>query len=175
MLAGDAEREQKLRGGEPGGTGAGEGHPHVADVLADQLQRVAQRRAGDDRRAVLVVVHHRDVEPALALRLDVEALRRADVLEVDAAERRREGDDDVDEPSRVLLVDLEVERVEVREALEQDRLALHDRLRRRRTDAAEPEHGGPVADHSDEMAHAGVGVGRVGVVADGQRRLGDAG
>ena len=41
---------------------------------------------GDDRGAVLVVVKHRDVEQLAQPLLDDEALRRADVLEIDAAE-----------------------------------------------------------------------------------------
>ena len=51
-------------------------------------QRVDQRGEHDDRGAVLVVVEDRDVERLLEALLDLEAARRGDVLEVDAAEGR---------------------------------------------------------------------------------------
>ncbi len=46
---------------------------------------------------MLVVVEDRDVEPRLEPVLDLEAARRGDVLEVDAAEGRREPDDGLDD------------------------------------------------------------------------------
>ena len=55
-----------------------------------QLERVEQRGAGDDRGAVLVVVEDRDVHLRDQPLFDLEALRRVDVLEVDAAEGRLE-------------------------------------------------------------------------------------
>ena len=81
----------------------------LADVLADDAQAVEDRRADDDRGAVLVVVEDRDLHALAQLPLDVEALRRLDVLEVDAAEGRLERGDDVDQLVRVALVDLDVE------------------------------------------------------------------
>ena len=62
--------------------------PHVGELLADDAQRVGERRQHDDRRAVLVVVEHRDVEQLAQPGLDLEAARRGDVLEVDPAEDR---------------------------------------------------------------------------------------
>ena len=53
--------------------------------------------ADDDRGAVLVVVEDRDLHALAQLALDVEAVRRLDVLEVDAAEGRLERGDDVDQ------------------------------------------------------------------------------
>ena len=88
---------------------------------------------------------------ALQPLLDLEAFRRLDVLEVDAAEGRLERGDHVDELVDVLLVDLDVEDVDAGELLEQDRLALHHRLGGERADVAEAEHGGAVGDHGDEI------------------------
>ncbi len=90
------------------------------------------------------------------LALDVEALRRLDVLEIDATERRLERGDDLDELVRIALVDLDVEDIDAGELLEQHGLAFHDRLRRQRADRAEPEHGGAVGDHADQIAARGV-------------------
>src|SRR5207249_2153129 len=67
-----------------------EHHLDRAGVLVHQLQRVQQRRARDDRRAVLVVVEHRDRQRLAQRLLDVETVGGADVLEVDAAHGRLE-------------------------------------------------------------------------------------
>ena len=65
--------------------------------LADHAQGVQERRENDDRGSVLVVVEHRDVEFLAQPPFDLDAAQRGDVLQVDAAERRRgrldEGDD----------------------------------------------------------------------------------
>ena len=79
-------------------------------------------------RSVLVVVEDGDLHPRLELLLDVEALGRLDVLEVDAAERGLEAGDALDELVGVLLVDLDVEDVDVGEPLEEDGLSFHDGL-----------------------------------------------
>ena len=109
------------------------------------------RRADDDRRAVLVVVEDRDAHARLQPLLDLEAFRRLDVLEVDAAEGRLERRDHVDELVDVLLGDLDIEDVDAGELLEQDRLAFHHGLGGERADIAEAEHGGAVGDHGDEV------------------------
>ena len=85
--------------------------------------------------------------PLAQLLLDVEALRRLDVLEVDAAEGRLERGDDVDQLVRVVLGDLDVEDVDAGELLEQDALAFHHRLGGERADGAQAQHGGAVGDH----------------------------
>jgi len=110
------------------------------------------RAFDDDRRAVLVVVEHGDLHPLAALALDVEALGRLDVLEVDSAEGRLERNDHVDELVRIAFVQLDVVAVEAGEFLEQHGLALHHRLGRKRTDRAETQHGRTVGDDRDEIA-----------------------
>ena len=110
----------------------------------------------DDRGAVLVVMEDRDVHQLAQALLDDEAFRRLDVLEVDAAEGRAEIAHAVDELVRVLGVDLEVDGVDVGEALEQHRLAFHHRLGGERAEIAEAEDRGAVGDHRDEVALGGV-------------------
>ena len=107
---------------------------------------------GDDRGAVLVVVEDRDVHQLAQALLDDEALGRLDVLEIDAAERRAEISHRVDEFVRVLRADLEVDRIDVGEALEQHRLAFHHRLGGERAEIAEAEDRGAVGDHGDHVA-----------------------
>ncbi len=65
--------------------------------------------------------------------------------------------------------------VDVGEAFEQDRLALHHRLGGERAEIAEAEDGGAVGDDRDEIALGGIiiGFGRIG--GDGADRHRDAG
>ena len=170
----DAERDEEVDAGDRRGAGAGHHQPEVGQRLAGEFGGVEQAGAGDDRGAVLVVVEHRDRQPGPQLLLDVEAGRRADVLEVDAAEGRLEGGDDVDQAIDVLLGDLEIEHVDVGELLEQAGLALHHRLAGGRADVAQAEHGGAVRDHRDQIAARGVLPRRVGVAGDLEARLGHA-
>ena len=113
VLAPRPELEVELGAGERGRAGAGEDDAHLLDLLAGHRQGVEQRGAGDDRRAVLVVVEDRDVHLRLEAALDLEALGGADVLQVDAAEGRLEELDGADELLRVGGVDLDVEDVDV--------------------------------------------------------------
>ena len=112
---------------------------------------------------MLIVVEDRNVHPLPELALDLEALGRLDVLEVDGAEGGLEAGDDIDQLVGVALVDLDVEGVDAGEFLEQHRLAFHHRLRGQRADGAEAEHGGAVGDDGDEVGAHGqcVDLGRV--------------
>ncbi len=88
--------------------------------------------------------------------LDLEALRRLDVLEIDAAEGGLQRCHGVDEAGDVRLGHLDVEDVDVGELLEEHRLALHHRLGGQRPDVAQPQHSRAVGDDAHE-----IGAGRV--------------
>ena len=118
---------------------------------------------------------HRNLHALAQRLLDVEALRRLDVFEVDAAEGRLQRRHDLDQLVRVLLVDFDVEDIDAGELLEQHGLAFHHRLGRERTDVAEPEHGGAVGDDGDQIAAGGVAVGIDRIVDDFLAGGGDAG
>ena len=130
--------------------------------------------ADDDRGAVLVVVEDRDVHQLAQALLDDEALRRLDVLEVDAAEGRPEIAHAVDELVDVLGVDFEVDAVDVGEALEEDGLAFHHRLAGQRPDVAQAQHGGAVGDDGHQVALDRVVVGGGGILLDREAGGGDA-
>ena len=115
--------------------------------------------AGDDRRAVLVIVEDRDVHDLLQLFLDVEALGPLDVLEVDAAEGRLENLDGADDLVGILGVQLDVEDVDVGKALEEDPFAFHHRFAGERADVAQAENGGAVGDDGDQVPLGGVLIG----------------
>ena len=156
VLEPGAERDQQVEAGEGGRAGARGDDLDVVDLLAGELQPVEHRRGDDDRGAVLVVMEDRNAHARLELLLDLEALRRLDVLEVDAAEGRLERRDRFDHALDLGRVDLDVEDVDAGEFLEQHRLAFHDRLGGERADIAEAEHGRAVGDDGDKVGAAGI-------------------
>ncbi len=170
-----AQRHHHVQAGNRRRTGAAHRHFHVANLLAHQFQPVEQGGRGDDGRAVLVVMEHRDVHALAQLGLDVEALGRFDVFQVDAAQRRLQRGDDVDQLVGVALVQLDVEHVDAGELLEQAALALHHRLAGQRADVAQAQHGRAVGDHADQIAARGVfgRLARVGL--DVEAGIGHAG
>ena len=107
--------------------------------------------------------------------LDLEAARRGDVLEVDAAEAGRHQLDRAHDLVGVGRVEADRERVDAGELLEQAALALHHRHRRARADVAEAEHRGAVGDDRDGVALDRVLERLVGVVGDRQADARDAG
>src|ERR1700682_2016706 len=91
---------------------------------------------------MLVVVEYRDLHALLELRLDLEALRPLDVLQIDAAKGRLQRCNRLDHALDGVGGDFDVEHVDAGELLEQDRLALHDRLGGQWADIAKAEDGG---------------------------------
>ena len=119
-LAG-AGLQQQVHDRRAGRAAAGDDDLHVAELLVHDPQRVGQRGQRDDRRAVLVVVEDRDVELLAQPRLDLEAARRGDVLEVDAAEAGGDQLDGAHDLVDVLGVEADRPGVDVGEPLEQRR------------------------------------------------------
>ncbi|GAA2780562.1 hypothetical protein GCM10020219_060120 [Nonomuraea dietziae] len=167
--------QQQAQDGGAGRAGARHRDADVLDALVDHAQGVGQGGEHADRGAVLVVVEDGDVEQVSEPGLDLEAARRGDVLQVDAAEAGRDGADDGDDLVDVLGVEADGPRVDAGEALEQRRLALHDRQRGGGADVAEAEDGRAVGDHGDAVALDGEAAGVLGVAGDGHGDAGDAG
>ncbi len=124
---------------------------------------------------MLVVVEYGNVEHLAQALLDDETLRRLDVLEVDAAEGEPHRLHRIDEFVRILGTHFDVEGIDVGEALEENGLAFHHRLRGERAEIAETENGGAVRDHADEVALCGVVEGAARVFGNGEHGYGDAG
>ncbi len=175
VLRFNAEGDVEIRTGDPGGAGAREDHLDVLDFFLCDFEGVEEGGAGDDGGAVLVVVKDRDVAALLERLLDLEALRCADVLEVDAAQGRRQHLAEADDLFGVLGVDLDIENVDVGKAFEEHALALHHRFARHGADVAETEDGGAVGDHRHKIAFVGVFVDQLWVAGDLETGLGDAG
>jgi hypothetical protein len=165
----------QLQRGDARRAGAVQHHLHVLRSLAGDVAGVDQAGGADDRRAVLVVVEHRDVEQLLQLGLDAEALGALDVLQIDAAEGDADVLDHRDDLVGVLGADLDVDGVDVAEALEQDGLAFHHRLGGQGPQVAQAQDRGAVGDHRHQVALGGVFVGHVRIGGDGVDRHGDAG
>ena len=155
VLALRAHRYQQVEARDRGRTGARADDLHIRQLLAVQQQRIDDGGAHDDGRAMLVVVEHRDLHALFKLRLDLEALRSLDVLEIDAAEGRFQRRHRLDHALDGVGGDLDVEDVDAGEFLEQDRLAFHDGLRGQGADIAKPQHRGTVGDHGDQIGPGG--------------------
>ena len=152
VLARQPQIQQQVHACQRRRTGSAHHHLHLADRLADDLQPVDACRAHDDGGAVLIVVEHRDLHAPAQFAFDDEAFRRLDILQVDGAESRLQRGNDLNQLLRIALFNLDVEDIDAREFLEQNRLAFHHGLGRQRTNGSEPEHRGAVADHADQIA-----------------------
>ena len=169
------EAVHQMQGGQRRRAGAEADQFRGADVASGQLQGVDQAGGGDDGGAVLVVMEHRDVHLLLQGVLDDEALRGLDVFQIDAAEGGAEAADGGNQLLRAAGVHLDVHGVHVGEALEEHRLAFHDRLCRQRAEIAHAENGGAIGDHGDEIAARGIVEDAVGILRDGLHRRRHAG
>ena len=97
-------------------------------VLVHQDQRVHQRRAGNDRRSVLIVVKHRNAHGAAQFLFDHETIRRLDVFQIDAAEGGLQHLAGANDILGVAGGQLQIENIDIGEAFEQHAFAFHHRL-----------------------------------------------
>ena len=175
VLVLEADGFEQFQAGDAGGAGAVADDLGVLDLAAGEVERIEQARGRNDRGAVLVVMEHGNVHELAQPLLDDEALRRLDVLEVDAAPAGAEQLHAIDDLVGVLGRHFEIDGIDVGEALEQHRLAFHHGLCRQRAAVAEPQDGGAIGDDGDEVAFDRVVVGLVRIVGDGEHRDRDAG
>ena len=120
---------------------------------------------------MLIIVEDRDIEFLTEPSFDLEASRGADVLQVDAAEGRRQTFYRADDLLAVLGVQTDRKSVDVRKFLEQDGLALHDRHGGLRPDVAQAEHRAAIAHHRDQIALGRIAVHRFFIGVDLAARL----
>ncbi len=97
-------------------------------------------------------MEHGNVEQFAKPLLDDKTVGRANVFQVDAAKGGAEIAHAIDQRIDVFGFDEDVDAVDIGEALEQDRLALHDRLGRQRAQIAQAENGGAVRHDGNEIA-----------------------
>jgi len=115
----------------------------------------------------LVVVEDGNVQRLLEPLLDDEASRGRDVLEVDAAEDRRDALNRLHDLVDILGVEADREGVDAAELLEEHGFALHDRQGALRPQVAKPEDSAAVGHDSHAVALDGQAASAVGVLGDG--------
>ena len=139
-----------------------------------QFSSVQQRRRRDDGGAVLIVVHHRNIGRFSDSTFDFKALRRFDVLEIDATKRLGNVHHRLNEGFRVLGVHLNIKDVDASEGFEQKSLALHDGFARQRPYVSKAEDGRTVGDNSNQIPLGCVAIGVFGPLCDFQTRISHA-
>ncbi len=93
---------------------------------------------------------------------DVEALRGFDVLQVDAADGGLEKLAELDDVVGIFRIHLEVEHIDIGEALEEDALAFHDGLARQRADVPQAQDRRAIGHHRHQVPLRGVLEGTLG-------------
>ena len=162
----DAEGKVELCAGDCRGSRSVYHELYLVDVLARNVERVDERRAADDCRAVLVIVHDGNVQGRFQAFLDFETFRSLDVFQVDAAESRSDSLDDFDKLLRILFVHFDVKDVDSCINLEKKSLAFHDGLSGDRSDVSETQNGGSIGYHGNEVSLCRVVVSLVVVLFD---------
>ena len=169
VLRPHAHRLQQLDARNPRRSRAVHHQLRVTQFPPGQMARIDQPGRRDNGCPVLVIVEHRDVHQLPQPLLDHEAFGRLDVLQVDAA-KPREIPHGIDHIVDILRVDLQVDPVDIGEALEQRDLAFHHRLRSHRAKVTQPQHRGAVGHHRDHVALGRVVVRQRGIALDVQAR-----
>ena len=104
------------------------------------METIQQRGPNHNRRAMLIIMEHRNLHALTELLLDIKAFRRLDIFEIDTPEGGFQTGDDLDQFVRIIFADFQIEDIDIGELLEQHAFAFHHRLRRQRTDIAEAKH-----------------------------------
>ena len=170
----ETERQVESRAGASGCTRTVHHHFHVADALARDFDGVQEACRRNDGRAVLVVVHHGNVEFGFQGVFDFEAFRSLDVFEVDAAERRGDTLHDFDKLLRIFFVDFDVEHIDTGVNLEEESLTFHHRLTSEGANVTEAEHSRTIRNHGHKITLARVFVSKVIIAFNFQARNCDA-
>src|ERR1700733_6137968 len=98
----ESHRLDQVETSDAGGAGAVANEPRVLNVAPGQMHGVDHPRGGDDRGAVLIVMKDGNVHHLAQALFDVEALRRLDILEINAPEGGSKISHGVDELVRIL-------------------------------------------------------------------------
>ena len=175
VLVFDAQFGVEFCAGDGPGACAGNDNPDVFELLAADFHGIDQTGAGNDGRAVLVVMEDGNVHFLFQCFFNVETLGSLDVFEVDAAEGGFHCLDHFDQLVGVGNIQVQVENVYVSETLEENSLAFHDRLAGGSADVAEAENGCSVGNNSHEVAAGRVVEGLFFVSFDFLARQGNAG
>ena len=117
---------------------------HILKVAPGKPAGIDEPGRRDDCGAMLVIMENRDVHLFAQRLLDHKAVRCRDIFQIDAAKGRFQKLNRIDEAFRVLGLNFNVDRIDVGKALEQHRLAFHDRFRGKRAKIAHSKDRGTV-------------------------------
>ena len=147
---------------------------HVLNLLTINLQSIHEASTRNDGCAMLIIVHHGDIAVLFQTFFDIEALGSLDILKVDASERGSNAFYGLAELYGVGLIDFDIENVDAAIDLEEQALALHDRLAGQSTDVAQSEHSGTIGNYGYKIAAIGVTERVVGILLNFEARKGYA-
>ena len=131
----------QLDTGDTGRTGPVHHDTTILDLFARQVQRVDQTGGANHCRTVLVIVENRNVHFLFQTLLDDKTFRRFDILKVNPAKGRPHQTDRIDNFVGVFGIQLDIDRIHIGKAFEQNCLALHHRFRCQRTQIAHTQNG----------------------------------
>ena len=114
---------------------------------------------------MLIIMENRDVHSFAKFSFNIEAFGCTDVFQIDTAECRFEGSNDVAKFVRIQFVDFEVKNVDACKFLEQNTFAFHDRFGSLRSDISQSENSCSVGYDSYQISFCCVGIGifRIGM------------
>ena len=112
MLTLNADLTPQVQTGNRCRAGTRHHHAHIGDIFLDHLEAVNQRRGGNNRRTMLVVVKDRNLHPLLELTFDIEAFRRFNVFQIHTAERGLQRGDHFDQLIGVVLSELDIKYID---------------------------------------------------------------
>ncbi len=113
----------------------------VRELSTRYFASIYQPGCADDRSAVLVIMHDRDLHPLLERLLNDETFGRFDVLKIDPSKAGFHQCNRVDEGFGIFGVEFDIDRIHIGEPLEEYGLAFHHGLRCKRAQIAKAKNG----------------------------------
>ena len=119
-------------------------------------------------------MHHRNIELGNQPTLDLKALRRLDILEVDSTKGRSNRFDSLNELIDINSVNLDIKHIDISECLEQQPLSFHHRFASKGTDITQAKNSGSIADDGHQITLRSVLVSVIGICRNFLTGIGNA-
>ena len=153
------QRHQQVHTGNRRRTCTGHHHAHIRDIFLNHPQTVKDCGSTDDCRTVLVIMEYRNIHALTEFLLNVEALRRFDIFEVNAAKRWFKRRYHVDKFIRIEFINFDVEHVNPGEFLKQNAFTFHHWFTGQRANITQAQNRSTVGNNRNQVAACGVFVG----------------
>ncbi len=109
----DAERHVKIGAGDGSRTGSGNNDFTRGYFSSGQLAGVDKPRSGNNRRTVLVIMENGNIHFFFQAFFNIKAFGRFDIFQIDTAECRLKGFDDLTNFFRVFFGKLDIEHINI--------------------------------------------------------------